>query len=837
MDDDASFGHWLRLRRKALRLSAVELARRIGCATVTLHKIEADERRPSEQIAARLAEYLNIASHQRLTFIKVARGELGVHRLAFFDQIADRRARAASTSLRAPLPIPPTALIGRAHEVDAVRGYLMRADVRLITLIGAPGIGKTRLALQVATELYDTFADGVYFIALAPIRDPELVIPTIAQALEISEVAGQPLLERVQTYLHNRQMLLILDNLEQVLQAALRLGELLVVAPHLTLVVTSRVALRLAGEHRFTVPPLALPPSTIPEAGGGPGSNWEDLTHYAAVELFLQRARAMLPTFELNDANAWAVGEICRRLDGLPLAIELAAARIELFTPQELLTRLNQRLTLLTTGTVDLPTRQQTLRRAIAWSYDLLDEQEQRLFQRLSVFVGGCTLEAAARVCNPVGDLGMEVLDGVAALMDKSLLQREQPVDGESRFTMLETIREYALERLAEEGETDTIRWRHAQFFLRFAEMIEPQLYGTTQGAGLACLEIEYDDLRAALAWTQAADAAQTLARMAVALGRFWFVRGYFSEGRRWLEDELLRRDEVEPEVIAKALHWAGEFASSQSDFRGAHTLLGESMALFRKGDDKRGLAKVLRQFAWLTCDQGDYQAAQASIAESIALFRSVSDHWGLAYALFTAAYIADVQGDMVTAGKRAEESIACYRAAGDTVNHAEALLILGNVAYRRGDYASAQAYYRETLALARKMGHKIAISWSLRSLGAEALARCDYKAAKRFFVESLILQRDLRHKMDTAICLEGLAAVAVGEGTPGDGARLLGAASITRAAGSAPLAPAELAGYTHTLAGVRAQLDAAAFAASWAAGQALTLDQAIAEALAMGNV
>jgi predicted ATPase/DNA-binding XRE family transcriptional regulator len=404
MDGDASFGYWIRRRRKALRLSCVELARRVGCATITLHKIEADERRPSQQIAARLADLLNVAPSDCPTFVKVARGELGVNRLALPEQIVDRPAPAAGASLRTYLPTPTTPLVGRTHEVAAVRDYLTRGEVRLLTLMGAPGIGETRLALQVATELWDAFADGVTFIPLAPIRDPDLVIVSITQALEISELPGQPLLEHLQAYLRARHMLLVLDNLEQVLKAAPQLGELLAAAPRLALLVTSRVALHLSGEYRFAVPPLALPdvPRVMLAADLA-----TTLASYAAIELFVQRARAAMPTFALTDTNALTVAEICQRLDVLPLAIELAAVRIALFAPWELLAQLDQRLVLLSTGAVDLPTRQQTLRRAIDWSYELLDPPEQILFRRLSVFVGGCTLEAAAAVCDIADDRGI----------------------------------------------------------------------------------------------------------------------------------------------------------------------------------------------------------------------------------------------------------------------------------------------------------------------------------------------------------------------------------------------------------------------------------------------
>ena len=364
MDDDASFGRWLRLRRKAMGLSGVELARRAGCATVTLRKIEADERRPSEQIAAKLAEHLQVAPQQRATFIQVARGELGVARLAPLEREVARGA-----PLFAQAPTPPTPLVGRAYDIAAVREYLTRADVRLLTLIGPPGIGKTRLASETFNELQAAamggseaaVVDGLVFVALSPVRNPALVVGAIAQALEIDERPGRPLLERLQSFLRDKRMLLALDDFEHVLPAAPQLGELLATAPGLTLLVTSRVALRLAGEQRLTVPALALPP--LPDEGPEASNalHASSSIEYPSVELFVQRARAIAPTFALTETNARVVAEICRRLDGLPLAIELAAARVAVFTPEELLARLDRRFALLTSGAVDLPIRQQTL--------------------------------------------------------------------------------------------------------------------------------------------------------------------------------------------------------------------------------------------------------------------------------------------------------------------------------------------------------------------------------------------------------------------------------------------------------------------------------------------
>ncbi len=411
------------------------------------------------------------------------------------------------------LQTQPTPLLGREREVEQVCAQLRREGVRLLTLTGPGGTGKTRLALQGAADLLDDYKDGVFFVALAPLSDPTLVVSTIAQALGVKESGGRSVLQCLQDYLREKTLLLALDNFEQVAAAAPQVAGLLADAPRLNILVTSRIPLHLRGEHEFAVPPLALPDfKHLPALAA--------LTQYAAVELFIERAQAVRPDFAVNNDNAPAVAEICVRLDGLPLAIELAAARVKLLSPQAMLVRLEEPLKLLTGGARDLSARQQTLRGAIAWSYDLLDENEKRLFRRLAVFVGGCTLEAAEAVCHGGVDLRADVFDGIASLVDKSLLRQEEAPDGEPRFFMLETIREYAQERLTESGEE--LQNRHAEFFLNFAEQAEIEIHGFQQLKWLDRLEVEHDNLRAALGWLTHNSKAQLGLRLAGALTDFW---------------------------------------------------------------------------------------------------------------------------------------------------------------------------------------------------------------------------------------------------------------------------------------------------------------------------
>jgi predicted ATPase/transcriptional regulator with XRE-family HTH domain len=838
MDGDASFGHWLTLRRKALRLSCVELARRVGCATITLRKIEVDERRPSEQIAAKLADYLNVAPQERLTFIKVARGELGVNRLAPPDQIADRPVLTARAPLRTKLPIPPTPLIGRAADVAAVCELLLSTDVRLLTLTGAPGIGKTRMALQVATELHDApstrsgqaFADGVAFISLAPIRDPGLVISTIAQALEVSAITGRSELEGLQAYLRDRHMLLVLDNFEQVLKAAPQLAALLAVASRLTLLVTSRVALHLSGEHRFAVPPLALPDVQRLTAATGLTSA---LVQYAAVELFVERAWSAAPSFALTDANALAVATICTHLDGLPLAIELAAARMALFAPQELLARPDHRLALLTEGAVDLPTRQQTLRRAIAWSYDLLDAGEQALFRRLSVFMGGCTLEAAERVCNAAGDLGMEVLEGVRALVDNSLLQREQGSDGRSRFTMLETIREYAVERLEACRESETLRQQHAVYYLALAETAEPELRSFRQLIWMNRLEVERGNLQAVLGWSLECGELECGLRLAVALDHFWCVRCYYSEAQSWLMRLLSEPGNPGPTLTrTKALRAAGNMAHNQLDYTVARGYFEQSLAMSRDLGAGVETAEALRALGNLALHQGDSERAATLLAETLAIYDQLGDKRGCASVLLNLGVLASNQSNTILALELTRESYALFQELGDRNASAMTLNNLGDLARSQGDCLGAAALYGECLALCRELRDPEGSGIALLNLGYLSLAQGAHEPASALFVESLSFWKEIDNQWGIVHCLVGFAGVACGVGLSNRAARVLGAVESFLSNGGHALHALDRADYERTVAVVRAQLGEATFAVAWAAGHALTLEQAVAYAL-----
>lgn len=672
------------------------------------------------------------------------------------------------------LPIQRTPLVGREREVATVRDLLRDPAVRLVTLTGPGGTGKTRLALQVAAEILDEFVSGVYFVALAEMSDFGLVAPTIAQTLGVQETGNQRLVDSLKDYLRDKQMLLVLDNFEQVVSAAPLVTELLAAAPQLKVLVTSREVLHVYGEHEFPVPPLALPDlKHLPPV--------EVLSHYAAVELFIQRALAVKPDFQVTNENAPAVAEICARLDGLPLALELAAARIKLFQPQAMLARLGHRLKWLTGGARDLPARQQTLRGAIDWSYDLLDAGEQTLFRRLAVFAGGCTIEAAEAICNAEADLPLEVLDGLASFVDKSLLKQEEGLDGEPRFVMLRTIREYAREKLWESEEAAKIHDRHLEYFLELAERAEPNLVGANQAVWFSLLEREHDNLRAAMEWALDGGHREAGLRVAASVWWFWHIYGFVSEGRRWLETLLAASEDASPPVKAKALYRAGHLAWLQGEYGQTTSLCNLSLSLSREVDSKHNSACSLvllgymeadtrrkvemwaealelfreAEFTWgvayavhlrgrIAHSQGRFEEAAALYEESADLWRQIGDPWGIGWSLNALAWVARARGDLVQAAALLEESLAVRKAHGYKSGIATSLYDLGNIMREQGNYERAAELFEESLALRRDLGAKDAIAWTLYRLGEVTSRRGDLSGAAAFYKESLALWRDL---------------------------------------------------------------------------------------------
>jgi predicted ATPase/class 3 adenylate cyclase/Flp pilus assembly protein TadD len=724
------------------------------------------------------------------------------------------------------LPLQPTPLVGRERETREVADRVCTEEVRLLTLTGPGGTGKTRLALQAAADLLEEFSDGAFFVTLATITDPELVPSAIAGPLGVKESAEQHFIETLKNYLQGKELLLLLDNFEQVLKGASFVGELVATCPKLKVLATSRIPLRLYGEQEYPVPPLALPdPRVLPPL--------KALTQYEAVRLFVERARAVKADFEVTNENAPAVAEICARLDGLPLAIELAAARVRLLSPEAMLTRLNTRLKLLKGGPRDLPTRQQTLRGTIDWSYELLEEEEKTLFGRLSVFSGGRTLEAIEEICDPEG--AFDALEGVESLLEKSLLRREEGAGGESRFVMLETVHEYAREKLQEGEEAEAIKEAHAEYFLRLTEEAEPELKGPDQLEWLERLEAEHDNLRAALSWSLGGADAELGLRLAGALWYFWSFRGYFSEGRGWLEEAIAGNVKAPPMARARALRGLASLAVDQGDYERAGTSAEEALALYRGLGDDKGVADCLGELGWASIYRGDYERAAALFEEGLAAARESDDAWSIAFALNALSVLAGNRNDFERAEALWEEALALGRKVGDRTRVRAVLTNMGYAAMVRGDFKRAEVHLEEGLAIARELNEPYANAGSLLNLGIVATRRGDHGRAKTLLEESLALHRELGSNRDVAECLEVMAEVAGGLGEDLRAGRLWGAAGALRQATDNPWLLYEGRLHEPYLSAARSQMEESEWSEAWQEGWAMTLDEAVSYALEEG--
>ncbi len=723
------------------------------------------------------------------------------------------------------LPIQLTSFVGREQEMQDVKGLLGAS--RLVTLIGSGGAGKTRLGLQVSADLIDDFADGVWLVELAPLTDPRLVPQTMATVLGIKEQPGAAITDTLTKELRNKELLLILDNCEHLVDASARLCQsLLAICAGVHLLVTSRETLRVPGETTYRVPSLPTPdPKTTPSVAS--------LTQYAAVRLFIDRAVAVRPEFVVSNANAPALASICHRLDGIPLALELAAARVRSLSVDDIDRRLDQRFRLLIGGSRTALPRQQTLRALIDWSYELLDASERALFGRLSVFAGGWALEVAVHVCGGEGVDASEIADLLTSLADKSLVVVE-PAGTSVRYGLLETVRQYARDRLQERGEEARWQARHLACFLALAEEAAPQLMGADQQAWLERLDREIDNLRLALTRSSAPGGdAESGLRLAGALWRFWYVHGHIDEGRGQLNALLAATPDAPPAARAKALNGAGALALEQADYPAAKAMFGECLLLRRALGDRQGIAGVLGNLGSVAMQQGDPPSARALLEECLAIFRELGDRQHIATALNQLAIVSFDQGDYPVARKLHEEGLAIAREQRNRHGIATSLVNLGGVASDQGDYPAARALYEESLALFRGLADRLGIAYSLAGLGHVARREGDLSAARALLDESLAICRDLGHLISVASSMEGLADIAFATAETGRAARILGAAERLREDIGHPLTPGARPGYDSMVAEGRASVgDDAAFDRAWREGRAMATDRAIEYAL-----
>jgi predicted ATPase/DNA-binding XRE family transcriptional regulator len=826
----APFGALLRRCRLAAGLTQEELAEQSRVSRRTISDMERGLGHvPRRETVAMLADALHLTGQQRAAFVA-----------ARWSPTATAPSSAGAVGLAAPRP-----LVGRAADVVAIVQLLQRPEVRLLTLTGPPGVGKTSLALAVAAELAPMFDEGVTGVALAPVSDAPLVAATIAACLQIKDAGDRPLAARLSEQLRQREMLLLLDNFEHVLEAAALVGDLLAAAPRLKVLVTSRAALHHYGEQEYPVAPLAVPAAV---ATWQTAAQLTELARSPAVALFLQRARLIQPALTLTAETAPAVAEICARLEGLPLALELAAARTKLFSPQALAALLHapsgggNRLQVLHGGVVDPSGRSRTLRSTLAWSHALLDAREQTVFAGLSVFAGGCTLQAAEAVCAPAGDPAVgPTLDVLAALVDRSLLQRDEGgapgrAVTDARFTMLEMIREYAHDCLAACADESAVRARHAAYFVAFAEKAVQNARGrpgADQVLWLDRWECEQHNLQAAMRWLLDQSQAAPALRLGAAASWFASRRGNIGEWRAWLAAALaLPEAGARTAERAGALRAAGELAWQHNDARPARGLLEQALTLYRDLGDRPGVARVLQVLGKLVFEQ-DEDEAQRYLEECLAFFQDLGDRYGSAWSLTFLGHCACRRGDTALARARHEESLRLRRAIGERLGIANDLWGLAQAARREGDAEGARALFEEALRQAQAVGDEYHISYALAGLGDLALAVGDGPSARRLLGESLTLFSKAGAGFGVANVVYCFARLALQQGQPAQALRLASAAATLREGIGLPLRAAEQREREPVLAQAR-ELAGTAATAAWALGRVMGVEQMVADALSV---
>lgn len=790
---DDSLAAWLKQARKALDLTQSELAERAGCSLKTIAKIESGERRPSKQLAELLAGALEIPPDDIARFLRVARG-LGTGPGSAAGHAPGTNGTAVAATVAPPsaapppgnLPVPPTRFIGREALLAKVRDIMRHPHNRLVTLTGVGGVGKTRTAIELAEQTAHDFPDGAFFVSLAPLDGPELLVPTLARTLGVKEAPGEPLSEALEGWLRDRRTLLVLDNFEHILKAAPLVADLLSACRDLEVLVTSREVLHLRGEREVQVRPLALPALAEEQTV-------EQWAANEAVCLFVERVQDRRPDFVLDGSNVGVVAAICRRLEGLPLALELVATRIGSLPLDLMLERLDMRLNMLTGPLVDLPARQRTLRSTIGWSYDLLDPQQRELFRRVAVFSGSFIPSAVPAVALSEGDEPEEVLERLEHLADKSLLFLVPgSLDDEPRFGMLETIREYAREKLEQSGQADAHSRKHAEYYLTLAQHAELELRGAEQKYWLDRLEREHDNFRAAIRWALDSGDAQLSLLLCGWLTMFWYYRSYFTEGRRWMEEAIRGVDTVPLDLAGKAYNQLGVLAQGQGD-------LDTALDLYKK---------------------------------TLSVWREVGDRQRAARSLYNVAGALVMNAQLEEARPYLEEVLPFFLEAGERHMASSCLNYLGILAEHRGDLDQAVAYCEQSLAIDEEVGDTRHIGAIMARLGEIALRRADVAEAERLFHESLRISHALADKSRVARTLENLGATAQARGESGRAARLFGAADALRRDTGAPQSPLDRAAIGPYAAAARAALGEANWRPAWAAGSAMDIEQAVTFAL-----
>ena len=741
------------------------------------------------------------------------------------DRVAVAPARDSEVRLN-NLPAQRTVFVGREREVAALRELVSRDDVWLVTLTGPGGIGKTRLALQVAADMGEEFQGGLCFVGLSAVGEEGLIASAIAQTIGLPDTGSQSPLESLKKYLSGlkKPVLLLLDNFEHLVPSAPVVADLLSASAWLKILVTSQAALHIYGEHEFPVPPLPVPdPRAIPPL--------EELSRLPAIALFVNRARAVKNDFVLANENAAAVVAVCNRVDGLPLAIELAAARVKLFSPSAMLNRLDSSLSLLTGGARDLPTRQQTLRGTVDWSYNLLNPAEQKLFRRIAVFAGGCTLEGIEAVCDTKGDLGLPVLDGVASMVDKSLMQQVEQTEGEMRFVMLSTIREYALEGLVACGEEPATRRAHAAYYLVLAE--EGAAEAAAHPEWLDLFEVEHDNFRAALDFFIKTGDADWGLRLGAAMFRFWETREHLTEGRNRINKLLkLEGAATRPKLRARLLFAAAVLAGEQGDYRAGQELLEESLETCLELQDNRGVAVALNALAVNARDRGDLAASSLLFEQCVAIWRDIGDPADIARALSNLANVMKLQGDLSRASSLYDETLSIFRKVGDVSCIAWTLNYQGDVARERNDLPSARSFYEQSLSTFSLLRDGWGIASALSDLATLSSNQGNNDEARRLYGESIQMFQNLGHKRGIARVLECLAVNAAAQSNAAQSLRLAGAAAALREQLGAPLTPAERSRLDKALEFARRTLEGPTGMTAWMEGWAMPVERAVEEAL-----